>query len=245
MNTIKLISDDEIFLEQVADEAFKKIAHHEDSRALILEYSKLSRLSLAIQRRIIRRALESVKGNLKEIEFKHVDLILSQMEQGGSAQIDLPGEIAVLNEYGNLVFVLREDFDRKPQSEISEIELKIPGVTNIPSLGIDISAKLEDPKKVDIGMNQKREKAYLDFDKIELPLRVRTRFPGDRFIPLGMSNEKKIQDFFVDKKISKRKRDKIPIIESQGQIVWIGKMVIDDRVKVTRNTEKVLVLEVK
>jgi tRNA(Ile)-lysidine synthase len=182
---------------------------------------------------------------LKEIEFKHVDLLLGEMGHEGSGPIDLPGGIVVLNEYGNLTITLREELDPKYRCQSLKVELTIPGVTNVPDLGINIIARLEDADKVDVGSNNKKEKAYLDFKKIALPLWVRTRSPGDRFVPLGMSHRKKIQDFFVDNKIPKRKRDRIPIIESQGQIVWIGKIAIDDRVKVTGSTEKVLVLEVK
>jgi tRNA(Ile)-lysidine synthase len=241
LNTITLISDDDIFLDNAAEEAFKKIAHQTDDD-ITFDYSKLSKLSFAIQRRVIRRAIEILKGNLREIEFKHIDLILGEMEQGRYVQIDLPGGIVALNEYGNLVFTLRDEFKA---GSLSKIELKIPGVTTIPSLGVEISAKLEEPTKVDLSAILNREKAFLDFEKLELPLSVRTRLSGDRFIPLGMSNEKKLHDFFVDKKISKRKRDKIPVVESQGRIVWIGRMVIDERAKVTDQTKKILVLEIK
>ena len=245
LNTIELISGDDAFLEQLAEDSFGELVRDEGDNAIVLKYAALSKLPIAIQRRVVRRALQFIKGNLKEIEFRHVDLLLGEMGCEGSGPIDLPGGIVVLNEYGNLTITLREELDPKYRHQSMKVELTIPGVTNVPDLGINIIARLEDADKVDVGSNNKKEKAYLDFKKIALPLWVRTRSPGDRFVPLGMAHRKKIQDFFVDNKIPKRKRDRIPIIESQGQIVWIGKIAIDDRVKVTGSTEKVLVLEVK
>lgn len=245
LNTIELISDDDAFLEQMAEDSFGELVGDEGDNVIVIKHAALSKLPIAIQRRVVRRALQLIKGNLKEIEFKHVDLLLGEMGREGSGPIDLPGGIVVLNEYGNLTITLREELDPKYRCQSLKVELTIPGETNVPDLGINVIARLEDADKVDVGLNNKKEKAYLDFEKIALPLCVRTRSPGDRFVPLGMSHRKKIQDFFVDNKIPKRKRDRIPIIESQGQIVWIGKIVIDDRVKVTGSTEKVLVLEVK
>ncbi|MHB1694202.1 MAG: tRNA lysidine(34) synthetase TilS, partial [bacterium] len=40
-----------------------------------------------------------------------------------------------------------------------------------------------------------------DFDKLSFPVKIRNFMNGDRFIPLGMQNEKKVKNFFIDKKI--------------------------------------------
>lgn len=239
LTTIKLISDDESCLDKLAEQAFKEISRPADM--ITFSYAELSKFSLAVQRRVIRRAIETLKGNLREIEFRHIDIILTEMEANGT-RIDLPGGIVVINEYGDLVFTFREEL--KTDSLLGK-ELSIPGTTGISSLGIEINATFQDPKKVDLNRDTDRERAFMDFGKIKLPLLVRTRRLGDRLIPLGMSQEKKLQDFFVDKKVPKRKRDKIPLIESQGRIVWIGGIVIDERVKVTDHTKKILVLEVR
>jgi tRNA(Ile)-lysidine synthase len=245
LNTIALFSGDEDFLKGIADQSFQEVAYYENEGILVLEHTGFSKLDVAIQRRILRKALELIKGDLKEIEFKHIESVLSEMDENGSGETDLPGGIVILNEYGNIVVASKEEIDRQSRFENDEVEINIPGITPIPSLGVDMIAGLEDIQRVSVDRNKKGKKAYLDFRKVELPLQVRTRIPGDRFIPLGMSSEKKLQDYFVDNKIPKRKRNRIPIIESQGQIVWIGRMAIDDRVKVTKDTEKVLVLELK
>ncbi len=245
LNAIMLLREDEAVLTRIADQWFQEAARYENGEILVLQRESLSKLDLAIQRRVLRKAVEIIKGDLKEIEFKHIESALSEMDERGSAQIDLPGRIVILNEYGNIIVALKEHAQGQFRLPSTEIEIKVPGITTIPSLGVDMIAKLEDIQSVDIGRNARAERAYLDLQRVELPLQVRTRVPGDRFIPLGMSKEKKLQDYFVDNKIAKRKRDRIPIVESQGRIVWIAGMTIDDRAKVTKDTEKVLVLEVR
>ena len=53
-----------------------------------------------------------------------------------------------------------------------------------------------------------------------------------------------MKDFFIDEKVPRRKRNEIPVIESDGQIIWVGGMRIDDRYKVTKETKEVLILEI-
>jgi tRNA(Ile)-lysidine synthase len=69
---------------------------------------------------------------------------------------------------------------------------------------------------------------------------VRTRQPGDRIQPLGMSHEKKVQDILVDKHIARSERDRIPIFFSEGSSVWLGGICIDERVRLTATTRRIL-----
>jgi len=62
---------------------------------------------------------------------------------------------------------------------------------------------------------------------------IRNRRPGDRFRPLGMSHEKKLKDFLIDRKIPVELRDSIPLLLWNGQIVWVGGIEISDAFKVT------------
>jgi len=72
---------------------------------------------------------------------------------------------------------------------------------------------------------------------------VRSRGEGDNFIPLGMKGTKKLQDFFVDEKIPQALRGTIPVIESNGRIVWLAGWRLDERAKITKTTKKIVRLE--
>ncbi len=60
---------------------------------------------------------------------------------------------------------------------------------------------------------------YFDYDKIIGPIILRYRKDGDRFMPLGMTGNKKIKDLFMDLKIPKSKRNEIPLICFGNDIV--------------------------
>ena len=85
--------------------------------------------------------------------------------------------------------------------------------------------------------------AYVDYSALGKDLVVRSKLPGDRFVPLGVKGTKKVQDFFVDEKIPAEQRDNVPLVESGGRIVWVGGLRLDDRAKVTEKTKKIVRLE--
>ena len=64
--------------------------------------------------------------------------------------------------------------------------------------------------------------AWLDRESLGEELSLRTRLPGDRFQPLGMSWEKKLQDFFTDAKVPRTWRDRMPLLLSQRGIAWVA-----------------------
>ena len=89
-------------------------------------------------------------------------------------------------------------------------------------------------------------KAFIDADLLIFPLVLRSWQDGDRFMPLGMSNYKKLSDFFVDQKIPLPNKEAIPVlINGNGDIVWLAGLRQDNRYKVTATTKKVAIFEQK
>ncbi len=87
--------------------------------------------------------------------------------------------------------------------------------------------------------NDPRE-AVLDATHLQFPLVWRKWRAGDFFHPLGMDHKKKLSDFFIDKKLSVADKETITVLESAGQIVWVVGHRIDDRFKVTPQTQRAL-----
>jgi tRNA(Ile)-lysidine synthase len=78
------------------------------------------------------------------------------------------------------------------------------------------------------------------------PLRVRNRRPGDRFRPVGLDGRKKLQDFFVDRKVARQRRDSVPLVVDQSdRIVWVAGYAIDEAFRVTDPAQGVLILRLK
>lgn len=81
---------------------------------------------------------------------------------------------------------------------------------------------------------------HFDASKVYFPLTLRRWQRGDAFRPLGMKGFKKLSDFFVDSKLSRAQKEEAWVLLSGGEIVWIVGMRIDDRFKVTKNTQEIL-----
>lgn len=84
----------------------------------------------------------------------------------------------------------------------------------------------------------------MDWDKLELPLQVRSRREGDVFHPLGSTGSKKLKDFLIDEKVPKKERGYVPVLQDAKGIIWVAGFRMADRVKVTGSTRKVLHLHI-
>lgn len=82
--------------------------------------------------------------------------------------------------------------------------------------------------------------ASLDADKVSFPLKLRRWEKGDYFYPLGMENKKLLSDFFIDQKLSIPEKEKIWIITSGDQILWIIGGRIDNRFRITSSTRNII-----
>lgn len=144
-----------------------------------------------------------------------------------------------------------------------EWSLPIPGVVEIPELGWRVRAlPLSTPPGLEgdalppmpyvsptphagtAGAIHRGElRVYLDADCLHGPLTVRTWRPGDRFRPLGMTHDKKLQDVFSDAKASREIRHRLPIVCSGERIVWVAGVRIADDCKLTLETRQALALQ--
>jgi tRNA(Ile)-lysidine synthase len=82
--------------------------------------------------------------------------------------------------------------------------------------------------------------ALLDVRRLTFPLTWRRWRNGDSFKPLGMTGEKKVSDFLIDKKVPVHEKEKVTVIESNGEIVWLVGYRINDDYKITEATTDVL-----
>ena len=80
------------------------------------------------------------------------------------------------------------------------------------------------------------QSAYLDFNKLTFPLRLRPWGNGDWFCPSGMQGKrKKVSDFLIDSKIPRSLKSKVWVLESANDIVWLVGHRVDERYKATEN----------
>ena len=82
--------------------------------------------------------------------------------------------------------------------------------------------------------------AQIDADKLRFPLTLRRWREGDWFIPFGMTGRKKVSDFLIDVKVPLPEKQRQFVLLSGDDIVWLVGRRIDDRFRLTAETENVL-----
>jgi len=131
--------------------------------------------------------------------------------------------IAPLEETGNeTTFKVSMD-DLKQKSIRSPLNLSFEIIEEVPS-----------------AFNDPGTTAYLGLDRLDFPLIIRKWQRGDFFFPFGMSQRKKLSDYFTDEKFSRIEKEKCWLLCSGKKIVWIIGHRIDERFKITASSKRIL-----
>ncbi|HUT75709.1 MAG TPA: tRNA lysidine(34) synthetase TilS [Armatimonadota bacterium] len=199
--------------------------------------------AFVIPRRVVREAIRRLLGDMMDIEQGHVEAVLRLAHRGRTgARVYLPRRIVAERGYRTLVLRVGEPARDDP---VGEFALTVPGETDIPSLGIAIAAELLARDQAPNPTGEPPNAAQLDYGAIEQPVILRTWRRGDRFQPLGMTGSVKVHDLFVNHKVPRAERERVPIITAGGNIAWIVGLRVDERFKVSAATETVLRLEAR
>ncbi|NNE07344.1 MAG: tRNA lysidine(34) synthetase TilS [Gemmatimonadetes bacterium] len=119
-------------------------------------------------------------------------------------------------------------------------ELAVPGRLALDSGAIVETSRPETRPEHLTGRPHSLDEAWMDADLVKEPLHVRVWREGDRFHPLGAPGNRKLQDLFVDRKIPRTVRGRVPLVEDAEGIVWVAGVEIADRVRVTERTRAII-----
>jgi tRNA(Ile)-lysidine synthase len=239
------------YLETLEDHEFDRVVSRVgDSSTLNMDIEYFSALPLALKRRLVRKGIQSVKGDLRRISSFHIQEILHLFEKSQKGKrIDLPDTLEVLCLGDRVEFkrILEYNSDilSGDESETSDWvrPLSIPGETQVERAGLTLKAEIIDPNGTEFIADQGNQ-AFLDFDKTGGDLMIRFFQAGDRLRPLGMKGTKKLKSLFIDEKVPREIRSSIPILTTgDNDIIWVYGMRIAETYRVTSDTSKVLFIK--
>lgn len=237
----RLAAEDVDYIESAAARVIVGLVKKTDP-VVVIDKAGLGALHPALRRAVLRRLLAAALGSPKDIEAIHIQQMLEIARGGAGRSIDLPGGLIFAATFTELLLGCDLSTEVPLPPLVGEHRLNIPGITHLS--GWQVTAVVEEPFAYD----QPKEmlNSYvksMDFEAVGEELTVRSRQPGDCFVPLGMSTEKKLKDFFIDAKVPTSWRPHIPIVVNPRQIVWVAGCRLDDRVKVSPETGSILRLE--
>lgn len=213
---------------------------------IALNTQALARQHPAVQSRILRRAINAVKGSADGITRRHI-LDMRRLTAGPAGRtLHLPDGILFAAGYdeahiGSAAAVTTALSPLPPIR--GEHPLAVPGETRIPGWRISASvcanaAECADPDACGAIAAAHGFSEMLDLDCVGTALHLRARRPGDRFQPLGMAQSKKLQDFMVDERIPRRWRDGVPLLVSRYGIACVAGRRIAHWARITDATKR-------
>lgn len=222
---LKTLRDDDDYLNDIC---IKSNAISVSDNSVSVDISTLEKQHVSIKKRILYKAFSLAKGDAKNIEQKHIDILLGKHISG--KVFHMPCNIMVKREFDKLVFCTEKNENSKFLEVISP----------------DCVFNQDDALKYEfriISSLEKYEKntLYIDYDKLNNKnIYVRSKKDGDRFTPLGMTGTKRLKQYFTERRIPSDKRAKVPILCADDDIVAVIPYQISEFYKVTNNTKRIL-----
>ncbi len=211
-----------------------------------LELSRLRELPEALARLVVQRLADEAAGGLAPGAARRASDVAALSDRG-TVELDLGSGVRAVAEYGTVRFERRARRagsardQRKaragglPEREaVAPVALRIPG--SVLFGGVEV--------RCDMGPVI-REPGVLDRGSLGAEFVVRSWRPGDRMSPLGLAGSKSLQDLFTARRVRRRERHRVPIVESEGEIVWVAGVATSERFKVTESTRQAVHLSAR
>ncbi|HPG40904.1 MAG TPA: tRNA lysidine(34) synthetase TilS [bacterium] len=202
-----------------------------DEHKIILDIDAYLAYFNILQKGILAHALELLgtePGILDYVLYEKLSRIIQKRRSGVTLPVTEQINITI---YGNeLVFWRQNEEWRRVQ---------IPAKPGHYSVGNDYIFEIKEAEKPLNFQNKSCDTEWIDADKIVEPLILRSVLAGDRFYPVNGRGNKKVSDYFIDEKIPVYERRQIPLLVCSSGIVWLAGKRLDDRFKVTANTQRV------
>jgi tRNA(Ile)-lysidine synthase len=248
-----------LWLKAAADNLMARICRREGER-WVIDVQGLKQAPRALSRLVVHQVMTDAAAGAT-VPFAHVEESLALMDRE-AGRTDAPGQI-VERVGTDLCFHPRpsgvigrwrpKKLDRTASVGPVRYQLPIPGEIAVPELGRIVSVEEADgPSSMwgpalagpeDQEINNRT--AVIRRNSVTA-LTVRNRRAGDRFRPIGMKGTKKLQDFFVDRKVPREERDTVPlVVDAADRIVWVAGYALSEEFRVTDPAQAVIILRLK
>ena len=188
--------------------------------SLLIEGTALQQLPLAAARRLIRRAIEGVKGDLRGIDFGHINGILDMaLTTEGHGRLQAPG-LDVMRSFEWLRFA--RPVANGLAARNYRFPASVPGIFRIPGTELEICLELiektnsfREPNSV-----YNETMGAVDWHQVSGSLEFRNWRPGDQYQPQGAGGMEKIKTLFQGFRVPLWERRHWPVLTEGSSIVW-------------------------
>ncbi|MFY9114279.1 MAG: tRNA lysidine(34) synthetase TilS [Dethiobacteria bacterium] len=239
-----LAGEEGAYLHRKAFLLYKKYAREQGKDKVIIDAVMVQKLHTALRRRILRIAWQRINRDEDTVpESKHIEALEYLLHENRvGKEIQLPHHRRAYITAAGLVMATES---RRKRFVMEAVVLNVPGITSVPDIKGIYETVIKDPRELSWPPDDRRE-AYLDYERLSLPLAVTCRWAGARFRPLGMDGrKKKLKDYLIDRKIPRQERDHLPLVVSGTDIAWVTGLGIAHPFRITTGTRRALVIRFK
>lgn len=185
---------------------------------------------------VLQKCVEYLSGSLANITEEHLEKLLALFEMQTGKEIHLPYGIVAVRTYEGIRM-----FFRKEKEFTEPVEITGDGTYEFGGNIYQVSIEDWDERKI---FPIKNYTKCFDYDKIKDKVFLRTRESGD-YLEINKNHGKKsLQDYLVNEKVPKEERDQVMLLASGNHILWVVGKRISEYYKVTKETKKVLKVQV-
>jgi tRNA(Ile)-lysidine synthase len=226
-----LAQEDEQYWNREVDRVAPEILRPNSGGDVIASVRQLTSLLPALRRRVIRRAFELVRGDLRRIDFGHVEATLQLAAgDGGHARLQAPG-VDVLRSFDWVRFA--KPANQPPERDF-DLALEVPGQVRLPHENVAVCAEIIERQptnrdtdsgphvtlKSELDWRRVRTAAEIRGNSGNRPLVLRNWRPGDAYQPYGSQHEQKIKALFQSSRVPLWERRHWPVVTAGGRIIW-------------------------
>ena len=208
---MKALQRDEAYLWQQVVPVFEKIIFQ--NKNAFINRRELENLHQAIFSRLILQTIEKIQGHKQGISNVHLQDVFHLIQrQATGKKIELPGQLFASLEYENLV--LRSAKEEKEPFVEQEISIQQPGIYDFCGKRFSVTVQKKATENDQLNILCIPMLTTLD------NLKIRNRRAGD-VVQITNVGKQKLKEFFINQKTDRTKRDLIPLVEYNGQIIWV------------------------
>jgi tRNA(Ile)-lysidine synthase len=232
--TAEVMAGDGEVLRSALGEAWREVTLPSEPGEIRLNLPKWRALPLGLQRATLREAIRVLRGELRDINWDHVERAVWLAREGRTGQIaTLAAGLAVRIDYDDLRVEAesRGAGGRKGETPwVPEaLPLRAPGTTLL-SGGWRVIVTQEPREGAGCFEGAGRWEAWLDAEAVGPSLLLRPRRPGDRFCPQGLGGHTvKLSEFMIDQKVPGDVRAGWPLLEGANGLAWVCGLRLDER----------------
>ena len=254
LRTAAALAGDHETLSEVVEAAWLKVLVKAEADQVTLRASSLETMPHGLRRNILRKAMESLRPSLRNLDFDTLERAANfiragdhtSKNAGGTRHTDLTEGLHLYQEGDAILLAgLEADMPNSHWPLTSGVrEVLINGRVNLNEHFSLSAVEVEvESARACASENGDSFTAWLDAGLAVGQLTVRTRRSGDGFSPLGMDGKTvKLQDFYINVKLPRRARAGWPLVCAGEQIVWVPGFRLAHPFRVTDKTQRVLKL---